>query len=120
MDSTDRPAPPYLNLLEPAGLVAQFLAHPPQDFSAGAARDGMPWFVAKFDLLTTMEPAAKRRITALPLYRWWGGWLKPLTCFVGTTVTAGAESPSSRRFGRASRKILPHVEPSCLDRLPVL
>lgn len=94
MDSTDRPAPPYLNLLEPAGLVAQFLTHPPQDFSAGAARDGMPWFVAKFDLLTTMEPAAKRRITALPLYRWWGGWLKPLTCFVGTTVTEYAPLPA--------------------------
>ena len=94
MDSTHRLATPYLNLLEPAGLVAQFLAHPPRDFSAGAAQDGTPWFIARFDLLTTMEPAAKRRITALPLYRWWGEWLKPLTCFVGTTVTEYAPLPA--------------------------
>ena len=94
MDSTDHPAPPYLNLLEPAGLVAQFLAHPPRDFSAGKSSDGTPWFVAKFDLLTTMEADAKRRITALPLYRWWGEWLKPLTCFIGTTATEYSPLPA--------------------------
>ena len=94
MDSTDRTASPYLNLLEPPVLIDQFLAHPPQDFSAGTSRDGAPYFVAKFDLLTTMEPAAKRRITSLPLYRWWGEWLKPLTCFVGTTVTEYAPLPA--------------------------
>lgn len=94
MDSTDRPATPYLNLLEPAGLVAEFLAHPPRDFAAGTSNDGTPWFVAKFDLLTTMEADAKRRITALPLYRWWGEWLKPLTCFVGTTTTEYSPLPA--------------------------
>lgn len=93
MDSTDRTASPYFNLLEPAGLIAQFLAHPPRDFSADATRDGAPYFVARFDLLTTMQPAAKRRITALPLYRRWGEWLKPLTCFFGTTVTEYAPLP---------------------------
>lgn len=93
MDPSDLPAPPYLNLLEPAGLIAQFLRHPPQDFSAGTSRSGTPYFIAQFDLLTTMEPAAKRRITSLPLYRRWGEWLKPTTCFVGTTVTEYAPLP---------------------------
>lgn len=94
MDFTDRPAHRYLNLLEPAALVAQFLAHPPRDFSTGVDKYGAPWFVAKFDLLTTMEPATKRRIAALPGYRWWGKWLKPPTCFVGTTVTEYAPLPA--------------------------
>jgi len=94
MDSTDHPAPAYLNLLEPAGLVTQFLAYPPKDFSTGATQDGAPCFVARFDLLTTMEPEAKRRITTLPLHRWWGEWLKPLTCFVGTTVTEYTPLPA--------------------------
>jgi hypothetical protein len=94
MDSTDRSASPYFNLLEPPDLIAQFLAHPPKDFSAGTSADGAPYFIAKFDLLTTMEPAVKRRITALPLYRWWGEWLKPLTCFIGTTVTEYAPLPA--------------------------
>ena len=95
MDSiSSATAPPYLNLLEPSDLVAQFLAHPPEGFKAGASRDGAPYFVARFDLLTTLEPAAKKRIAALPLYRLWGKWLKPLTCFIGTTVTEYAPLPA--------------------------
>ena len=105
MDSTDRTALPYFNLLEPAGLIAQFLAHPPQDFSAGTSKEGAPYFIAKFDLLTTMEPAAKRRITSLPLYRWWGEWLKPLTCFVGTTVTEYAPLPAQTDAAELAARI---------------
>ena len=104
MDSSDRPASPYLNLLEPAGLIAQFLRHPPQGFSAGTSPDGAPYFIAEFDLLTTMEPAAKKRITALSGYRWWGEWLKPTTCFVGTTVTEYAPLPAQAEApARAAR-----------------
>jgi predicted N-acyltransferase len=94
MNHTHHPASPYFNLLEPAGLVAQFLRTPPRDFSAGSTPDGAPYFVAKFDLLTTLEPDAKRRITALPLYRHWGNWLKPVTCFIGTTASEYAPLPT--------------------------
>ncbi|MFT3792848.1 MAG: GNAT family N-acetyltransferase [Rudaea sp.] len=94
MDSTVPAAPPYLNLLEPPGLIARFFAHPPHGFTADVSRDGVPYFIARFDLLTTLEPAAKKRITALPLYRRWGEWLKPTTCFVGTTVTEYAPLPA--------------------------
>ena len=103
MDSTDRTA--YFNLLEPAGLIAKFLAAPPQDFSTGSTADGAPYFVAKFDLLTTMEPAPKQRITQLPLYRRWGEWLKPVTCFVGTTVTEYAPLPSGIDAGSLVARI---------------
>ena len=105
MDSSDRPASPYLNLLEPTGLIAQFLRHPPRDFSAGASADGAPYFIARFDLLTTMEPAAKKRITTLPGYRWWGEWLKPTTCFVGTTVTEYAPLPASADASALAAKL---------------
>ncbi len=93
MDSKHPSALAQRNLLEPVALVAQFLAHPPQEFVAGVSAAGAPYFVANFDLLTTLETDAKRRVTALPLYRRWGRWLRPLTCFIGTTVTEYAPLP---------------------------
>jgi len=100
MDSPDIVAPTYVNLLEPPGLIAQFLAYPPLGFSTATTPDGVPYFVAPFDLLTTLESTAKRRIVSLPLYRWWGAWLKPRTCFIGTTATEYAPLPS-------------HTDPAC-------
>ena len=40
-----------------------------------------------FDLLTTMEPALQQKIFHLPLYRFWGKWLRFFSCFIGTTVS---------------------------------
>ncbi|MFI4969182.1 MAG: peptidogalycan biosysnthesis protein [Lysobacterales bacterium] len=87
-------APELHNLLEPRGLVDHFLAHPPEEFRALTTASGTPAFVARFDLLTTADDALRRRVTALPLYRWWNRLLRPRTCFVGTTVSEYALFPA--------------------------
>jgi hypothetical protein len=92
--ATRATAPEFCNLLEPRALVAHFLAHPPEGFSVLATRSGTPAFIAPFDLLTTADIALRKRVTALPLYRWWGRLLRPRTCFVGTTVSEYALFPS--------------------------
>jgi hypothetical protein len=83
----------FSNLLEPRALVDHFLAHPPEGFTALTTRSGTPAFVAPFDLLTTADVALRKRVSALPLYRWWGRLLRPRTCFVGTTVSEYALFP---------------------------
>jgi hypothetical protein len=83
----------YLNLLEPDALVRRFLVHPPEAFEAFVTPEGVPAFAARFDLLTTADDAVRRRIAALPLYRHWCRLLRPLTCFVGTTVSEYALFP---------------------------
>jgi hypothetical protein len=83
------------NLIEPPQLIAHFLTHPPQDFQVWTFCDGIPAFSARFDLLTTMEPADRRRLEAWPLYHWWRRWLRPPTAFVGTTCTEYAPLPNT-------------------------
>ena len=82
------------NLLEPRTLVESFLAHPPEDFTALLTRSGTPAFVARFDLLTTADAPLRKRVAALPLYRWWSRLLRPRTCFIGTTVSEYALFPA--------------------------
>jgi hypothetical protein len=77
------------NLIEPANLIRHFQDHPPDGF-ASVALDGAPAFATKFDLTTTLEPAVRRRLMWLP--RW-----RPLTCFVGTTVSEYALFRSDAR-----------------------
>jgi hypothetical protein len=86
--------PALRNLLEPRALVRHFLSHPPTDFSALTTRSGTPAFIARFDLLTTADDALRRRIAALPLFRYWSRWLRPRTCFIGTTVSEYALFPA--------------------------
>ncbi len=57
--------------------------------------EGIPAFSTAFDLLTTMEPAVRRKLEALPLSRWWRRFLHPNTCFIGTTVSEYALLPGS-------------------------
>jgi hypothetical protein len=85
--------PALRNLLEPLALVRQFIAHPPTDFSALTTLSGTPAFIARFDLLTTADAALRRRVEALPLFRMWSRWLRPRTCFIGTTVSEYALFP---------------------------
>ena len=82
------------NLFEPRSLVERFLAHPPEDFAALVTRSGTPAFVARFDLLTTADAPLRKRVAALPLYRWWSRLLRPRTCFIGTTVSEYALFPA--------------------------
>ncbi len=85
---------PFIAQLEPDGLLAAFLAHPPQGFVAERSAQGMPGFVAPFDLLTTADDTLRRRITGLPLYRHWGRLLRWRTRFAGSTVSEYAPLPA--------------------------
>ncbi|WP_291212436.1 peptidogalycan biosysnthesis protein [Dokdonella sp.] len=94
MTTAAAPAPALANQLEPPALVAQFLAHPPDDFRALLTRSGTPAFIARFDLLTTAEADLRRRVERLPLQRCWQRLLRPRTCFIGTTVSEYALFPA--------------------------
>lgn len=93
MSGPDIRLPGFANLLEPPGLVRAFLRHPPRDFRAWLGEDGLPLFAATFDLLTTVEAPLRARLMRLPGYGWWGRWLRPYTCFTGTTVSEYALLP---------------------------
>jgi len=89
------------NLIEPPSLIAHFLRHPPEDFSVFKLMGDVPAFATNFDLLTTMEPAERRKLEALPFAAWWRGSLRSHTCFVGATVSEYALFPigqSPERF----------------------
>lgn len=79
--------PTFLNLVEPESLVRAFLAFPPEAFEAFISPDGVPAFTTRFDLLTTLDNAVRRRIMGLPLYRYWCHLLRARTLFIGTTVS---------------------------------
>ena len=81
------------NLLEPPSLIRHFHDYPPEGFSPVPVEGGVPAFSMSFDLLTTLEPAARRRMDALPLAKWWQRFLVRRTCFIGTTVSEYALLP---------------------------
>ncbi|MDO1528784.1 GNAT family N-acetyltransferase [Fulvimonas sp. R45] len=84
---------PFISQLEPDALVEAFLAQPPAGFTAERSPQGMPAFVAPFDLLTTADDALRRRVASLPLYRHWRRLLTWRTRFAGSTVTEYAPLP---------------------------
>ena len=84
---------PFISQLEPDALLAAFLAQPPIGFVAGRSPQGMPGFVAPFDLLTTADEGLRKRAAALPLYRRWSRLLRWRTRFAGSTVTEYAPLP---------------------------
>ena len=84
---------PFISQLEPDALLAAFMAQPPIGFTAGRSPQGMPGFVAPFDLLTTADAALRTRVAALPLYRRWSRLLRWRTRFAGSTVTEYAPLP---------------------------
>ena len=85
----------WRNALEPAALVEAFVAHPPENFSSGTTRQGVPWFEAPLDLLTTVDAPLQRRVRSLALYRWLGPWTRWRTLFVGATVSEYLPLPRS-------------------------
>ncbi|MGB7757526.1 MAG: GNAT family N-acetyltransferase [Salinisphaera sp.] len=86
---------PFIGQLEPASLVSAFQAHPPAGFVAGPGPGEIPIFSTRFDLLTTAEPAFRRRLEKLPLFRYGQRWLRPRTLFAGSTVSEYAWLPAS-------------------------
>lgn len=101
------------NLIEPCGLINHFLAAPPRHFSTFSA-GGAPGFSTAFDPLTTIEPAVRRKIDALPLARRWRPRLG--TGFVGTTVSEYALFPRAVAPDEFVRRLLDEVAP----RYPLL
>jgi predicted N-acyltransferase len=85
---------PFISQLEPDGMLAAFMLEPPLGFAVDHSPQGMPAFVAPFDLLTTAEAPLRRRVAALPLYRRWRALLRWRTRFAGTTVSEYAPLPA--------------------------
>lgn len=83
----------FIAQLEPDALLQAFIDHPPVGFAVERSPQGMPCFVAPFDLLTTADDALRRRVTRMPLHRWWGRLLRWRTRFAGSTVTEYAPLP---------------------------
>ncbi|SPL70963.1 GNAT family N-acetyltransferase [Acinetobacter stercoris] len=76
-----------LNRLEPENLVDAFLKYPPATFNVHDSQDFLPFFTTDFNLLTTLEVAARKKIESAFGYKCWGRLLHLSTCFIGTTVT---------------------------------
>ena len=87
--------PALYNLLEPAGLIRHFQECPPEGFSSLSLDSGAPAFSAPFDLLTTVEPAIRRTLDALPVWSRLRHLRRPETGFIGTTVSEYALLPSA-------------------------
>lgn len=92
------------NLLEPLPLVEAFLAEPPEGFKAVRIETGVgqvPAFLTKFDLRTAADKGVKK-------------WLdrfnfiipKPLTLFVGTTVSEYALFPEGAKPEEIKKRAL--------------
>ena len=103
--------PTLHNLLEPASLVAHFQKYPPEGFSALDLRNGAPAFSAPFDLLTTVDPALRRKLDALPFARQWQRFLRANTCFIGTTVSEYALLPDAASPDAVVRDLVTAVAP---------
>ncbi len=112
MAAAGGPAVPTLhNLLEPASLIRHFQEHPPEGFSALDLGNGVPAFAAPFDLLTTVEPALRRKLDALPFARQWRRFLRANTCFIGTTVSEYALLPDATSPEAVARNLVTAVAP---------
>lgn len=100
--------------LEPDALIEAFRAHPPEGFEVLAGRPLL--FAAPFDLLTTADPALKRRLARLPLYRLWSRLLRLRTAFFGATVSEYLPWPRADRAQAQLRRALSDWAP----RYPLL
>ncbi|GAB3783878.1 GNAT family N-acetyltransferase [Dyella agri] len=85
---------PFISQLEPDALLNAFMDEPPIGFAVGRSPQGMPGFVAPFDLLTTADDALRRRVAGLPLARYWRRLITWRTRFAGTTVSEYAPLPA--------------------------
>ena len=106
----------WFNQLEPESLLQAFLTHPPEGFYIRPSSLGVPLFEANFDLLTTVEAPLRQRVMGLPFYGWWGRWLKPRTCFVGSTVSEYVIFPK----GETSALLMAQLRKSVAPHFPFL
>ncbi|MSQ55326.1 MAG: GNAT family N-acetyltransferase [Betaproteobacteria bacterium] len=90
-------------------MIGHFVAYPPSGFQAFRTASGTPGFSAHLDLLTTADDAFRLRVAALPLYRFWGRWLRARSCFVGTTVSEYAPFPRDLEAEQIAQELLHEV-----------
>jgi predicted N-acyltransferase len=83
----------FIAQLEPDALLEAFTTYPPLGFTVERSPQGMPCFLAPFNLLTTADDTLRQRVSRFPLYRWWGRLLQWRTRFAGTTVSEYAPLP---------------------------
>lgn len=101
--ASDSSARAFATALEPAGLLAAFLAHPPEGFALLHATGVCDLaFTADLDLLTTADAALIAQVRGLPGYAWWGRCLRVRTAFIGTTVSEYFPQAVADACGRAS------------------
>ena len=81
------PSGGWRNVLEPDALIRAFLAHPPEGFTCGTSHQGLPWFEATFDLLTSADAGLRARLRTFPLFRVISATLHWRCLFIGTTVS---------------------------------
>lgn len=103
----------FVAQLEPDALIDAFLREPPAGFVAGRSPDGMPTFLAPFDLLTTADDAVRRRIARLPWYRHWRRLITWRTRFAGATVTEYAPLPPSVAPAELARNLKRRYRREC-------
>ena len=111
----------YIHRLEPRGLIDAFVAHPPAGFDVRQTPDGAPWFITRFDLLTTMDTAERQRVERWPGYRWWQRFLRRPACFTGTTVSEYSPLPYRETPGdylRRVRRLAPQCALTIIKDLP--
>ena len=85
----------YETALEPSSLVQQFVDHPPAGFEASLTAQGIPVFLADYDLMTTLDEGISTRLRKLPGYSYWQRHLRWRTCFVGCTTTEYLPMPQA-------------------------
>ncbi|MBS7816889.1 GNAT family N-acetyltransferase [Wohlfahrtiimonas chitiniclastica] len=77
----------YLTQLEPDSLIKAFEQSPPYHFLVQTDVPNVPAFRAPFNLLTTLEADALKKIARLPLQKLIHRTLTWQTTFIGTTVS---------------------------------
>src|SRR5581483_10100607 len=87
--------------LEPTALIEAFLSHPPEGFEAielASPIGSMPCFVAKIDLLTTVDSPPGWLMYLLQKFPLAARLTKYLTLFAGTTVSEYCLPPNAISF----------------------
>lgn len=77
----------FFNQLEPDSLIKLFINYPPENFVVSETETGLPTFVTRFDLMTTMDFKTQQNLKKKPFYALWSKWFNIQTEFIGSTVS---------------------------------
>jgi predicted N-acyltransferase len=106
----------YFNSLEPPQLYDAFIEHPPEGFLArriDAAGGQLPVFLTRFDVLTTLDDDAKRKVARIPLVKALSrAMLRPRAIFCGTTVSEYAVYHPAQDHESFARALLSEMKSS--------